>query len=152
MNAIIVRRNPYAMSAVQPALFEELDRWARDVWDTWTPTLSSYSHSVMPMDMYETKDGVVIKAELPGFHKEDVDVNLEDDILNIKAVSKKEDTPEGSASYLSERFYGEFSRSLTLPFPVDPEKVTAKFENGLLEVLLPRSEETKSKRIEIRVK
>jgi HSP20 family protein len=152
MDAIIMRRNPHALSVVEPSFFEEIDRWARDVWDTWTPTLFPYRRTAIPMDMYGTKDGMVLKAELPGFRKEDVDVNLEGDRLIIKAVSKKEEIPEGSSSYLSERFYGEYSRSLTLPFPVDPEKVSATFENGLLQVSLPMSEEVKPKHIEIKVK
>lgn len=152
MGALIVRRNPYELSVVQPSIFDEIDRWAREVWDSWTPGFYPYHITTIPMDMYETKDGMVVKAELPGFKKDDIDVSLEDDVLTIKAVSKKEDLPEGSSSYLSERFYGEYSRSVALPFQVNPEKVSATFENGLLEVSLPRSEEAKSRRIEIKVK
>ena len=152
MDAIIVRRNPYAMSVTEPSLFEEIDRWARDAWDTWTPTIHTYRHVGIPMDMYETKEGMVLKAELPGFHKEDINISLEDDMLTIKAVSKKEEIPEGSSNYLCERYYGEYSRSITLPFPVQTEKVSATFENGLLELYLPMSEEAKPKHIEIKVK
>jgi len=152
MDAIIVRRNPYALSITEPSLFKEIDRWARDVWDTWTPTLHSYRRIGIPMDVYETKDGMVLKAELPGLYKEEINIILENDMLTIKAVSKKEELPEGSSSYLSERYYGEYSRSMTLPFPVQTEKVSATFENGLLELSLPRSEEAKPKHIEIKVK
>lgn len=152
MDTIIVRRNPYALSVAEPSLFEEIDRWAKDVWDTWTPTVHAFHRVGMPMDVYETKDGIVLKADLPGFHKEDVDISLDGDMLTIKAVSKKEKLPEGSSSYLSERVYCEYSRSLTLPFPVQTETASVTFENGLLELSLPMSEEAKPKHIEIKVK
>jgi len=104
------------------------------------------------MDMYETKDGLVLKAELPGFRKEDVDISLEGDCLTIKAVSKQEELPKDSTMYLDELCYGEYSRSVTLPFPVDNDKISATFENGMLEMSLPKTEESKPKRIEVKVK
>ena len=157
MDAIIVRRNPVetrALSLVQPSMFDEIDRWAGEVWNSWTPTMFYHDHrrSGIPMDIYETKDGLFLKAELPGFRKEDVDISLEGDYLTIKAVSKQEKLPKDSTFYLDELCYGEYTRSVTLPFPVDSEKISATFENGILQMSLPKTEESKPKRIEVKVK
>src|SRR3972149_3100552 len=151
MDAIIVRRSPIRALMERPtSLFEDFDRWASDVWNTWTPSLTG--RSSIPMEMYETKDDLVIKAELPGFRKEDIDGTLEGDSLTIKATSKSEELPEGATSYLCERCYGEYSRTMTLPFPVDSSKVEATYESGLLHLCLPKSEEVKAKHIEVKVK
>jgi len=153
MNAIIVRRNPSrALSVLEPQSFlEDLDRFAMDVWNSWSPVVYHHREAI-PMDMYETKDDLIIKAELPGFKKEDVDIKLEGDSLMLKAVSKQEEVPEDSTSYLCERCFGEYSRSLTLPVPVESDKVSATFENGLLELRLPKTEEAKPKHIKVQIK
>jgi HSP20 family protein len=152
MDALIVRRTPTRALMERPTgLFEDLDHWVTDVWDRWTPTLY-YHRSSIPMEMYETKDDLVIKAELPGFRREDIDISLEGDSLTIKATSKSEELPEGATSYLCERCYGEYSRAVTLPFAVDSGKVEATYENGLLHLRLPKSEEVKPKHIEVKVK
>jgi len=154
MDAIIVRRNPTrALSVIEPESFlEDLDRCALDVWNSWTPVVYHDHREEIPMDMYETKDDLIIEAELPGFKKEDIDVKLEGDSLTLKAVSKKEELPEESTSYLGERCFGEYSRSLTLPVPVQSDKVVASFENGLLELRLPKTEQVKARHIEVKAK
>ena len=154
MDAIIVRRAPTrALSLIEPEDFlEDIDRYALNVWDSWTPFVYGDHREEMPMDMYETKDDLVIKAELPGFTREDIDVKLEGDTLTLKAVSKKEELPEESTSYLCERCFGEYSRSMTLPVPVQSDKVVASFENGLLELRLPKTEQVKARHIEVKAK
>ncbi len=152
MDAIIVRSPTRALSVVEPEEYlEDLDRFAMDVWDSWSPIVYSERESI-PVDMYETGDDLFIKAELPGFKKEDIDVKLEGEGLTITATSKKEEMPKDSTSYLGERCFGEFSRSLTLPFPVQSDKVVARFENGILELRLPKTEEVKPKHIEVQAK
>jgi HSP20 family protein len=154
MDAIIVRRNPtLALSLTEPDNFlEELDRYALDVWNSWTPLVYHDRRAEIPMDMHETKDDLIVKAELPGFKKEDIDVKLEGDSLTLKAVSKREELPKESTSYLSERCFGEYSRSLTLPVPVQSDKVVASFENGILELRLPKTEQVKARHIEVKAK
>ncbi len=156
MTMITVRRNPSrALTMVEPfyhpaSLLDELDRFAHDVWESSTPVV--YRSEFVPrMDMYTDKDDLVIKAEFPGISKDDIDISLESDCLTVKAVKKEEDLPEGSTSYLCERCFGTYSRSVDLPFPIDADKISATFNNGLLEIKLPKAEEAKAKHIAVKV-
>ena len=103
------------------------------------------------VDLYEEKDEIVVKAELPGLTKDDIHVSLSDNILTIKGEKKKEEEDSGKDYYRSERVYGAFIRSLPLPAEVNPEKIHAAFKNGVLEVRLPKSEEAKKKAINVKV-
>ena len=152
----LVRRSPTrALRLLEPvyrpmSLIDEIEQMARDIWDLERPvTLTRFTH---PVDMYEEKDGLVIKAELPGITKEDLDIKLEGDMLTIKAEKKADEVPEDTSYFTCERWYGQYTRSLSLPFPVKAEKVSATFENGILEIRLPKTKEVKGKHIEIKVK
>ncbi len=156
MTAITVRRNPSrTLTVVEPlyrpmSFLDEIERLASDVWESSTPVV--YDHMHPRLDMFEEKDDLVVRAELPGIKKEDIDVSLEGDCLNIKAEKKQEELSEESSYYTSERCFGDYSRSISLPFPVNGDKISATFENGLLEIRLPKAEEAKAKHIEIKVK
>ena len=100
-------------------------------------------------DMYEEKNELVIKAELPGIDRKDIDLTLKDNILTIKA-DKKEEVVEDTTLHTRERYYGQYLRSVTLPYPVKEGEITANFDNGVLELRLPKVEETKAKKIEIK--
>lgn len=152
MDSIVVRRDPRRSLTLVPSLFDEIDRFASGVWNGWTPTMYYDPRGSMPMDMFEQGDDLVVRAELPGFQKEDIDLNLEGDELTLKATRKQDELPEGAKGYLCELCHGEHSRTVTLPFPVDSEKISACFENGLLEIRLPKTEEAKPKHIEVKVK
>jgi HSP20 family protein len=151
--ALILRRNPVrALAMVEPAyrpldLIEEMERMAEELWGEWRPATF-----IPDLDVYEEKDEVVVKAEVPGLGKDDIAINLEGDLLTIKTEKKEEEVKEGTSYYLRERKFGQHHRSVTLPFPVDAGKVSASFENGLLEIRLPKAEEAKTKQIEIKVK
>ena len=151
----IVRRSPSrALRIVGPvyravSLIDEIEEMARDIWDMWRPITTRFAY---PIDMYEEKNELVIKTELPGIKKEDLDIKLEGDLLTIKAEKKQEEVSEGTTYYTCERWYGHYSRSVSLPFSVDADKVSATFENGLLEMRLPKVKETKGKHIGIKVK
>jgi HSP20 family protein len=103
------------------------------------------------VDVYEEKDDIVVKAELPGMAKEDVEVNLTDSMLTIKGQKKKEEEIKEENYYRSERSYGSFLRTLELPREVQPDKVKASFKNGILEVRMPKTEEAKTKEIKVKV-
>jgi HSP20 family protein len=152
MDAIIVRRNPTGELSVVEPMFREIDRFAGDLWDSWTPTLIHEHGTGIPLDLVEMKDEMVLRAELPGFRKEDIDISLEGDELTLKATRKDVEQPEGTKTYLSEICYGEYSRMITLPYPVNTEKVVASFKNGMLEIKLPKTEESKPKHIEVQIK
>ena len=92
-----------------------------------------------------------MKTELPGIGKEDLDITLEGDRLTIKA-EKKEEVNEDATYHTRERYYGQYFRSVTLPYPVKGNKIDATFENGVLELRLPKAEEAKARRIEIKAR
>ena len=103
------------------------------------------------VDLYEEKDQIVVKAEMPGMTKDNIQVFLSDNILTIKGEKKKEEEESDKDYYRSERVYGAFMRSLPLPAEVNPEKIHAAFKNGVLEVRLPKSEEAKKRAINVKV-
>src|SRR5215208_249444 len=101
------------------------------------------------MDLLETEDHFVLRADLPGMGEEDVNIELEDSTLTIAGERKSEHEANGEGYYRLERASGSFQRSLTLPKGVDPEAVTANFDRGVLEVRIPKPEERKPRRISI---
>ena len=106
----------------------------------------------LAVDVYENKDDVVVKASVPGVQPEDIDLSVTGDVLTIKGEIKQEENVEKENYVRRERRYGTFSRSLQLPTAVNVDKATAEFENGVLKLTLPKSEEVKPKTIEIKRK
>jgi HSP20 family protein len=103
------------------------------------------------VDVFEEKDDIVVKAELPGMEKENIEVNLTDHMLTIKGEKKKEEEVKEEKYYRSERSYGAFVRTLELPRDVHGDKVKATFKNGVLEIRMPKTEEAKAKEIKVKV-
>jgi HSP20 family protein len=101
------------------------------------------------MDLVESKEHFVLRADLPGLTEDDVKIELEDGTLTISGERKAEHESNEEGFYRVERAFGQFSRSLTLPKGVDPEAVSAHFDRGVLEVRIPKPEERKPRRIEI---
>jgi HSP20 family protein len=101
------------------------------------------------MDLLETDDHFVLRADLPGMTESDVNIELEDNVLTVSGERKAEHEEKREGFYRVERAFGTFSRSLTLPKGVDADAVTAGFENGVLEVRVPKPEEQKPKRIQV---
>jgi HSP20 family protein len=101
------------------------------------------------MDLVETDDHFVLRADLPGMSEDDVKIELEDNALSISGERKAEHESKNEGYYRVERAFGSFSRSLTLPQGVDPASVAASFDRGVLEVRIPKPEERKPRRIEI---
>jgi HSP20 family protein len=103
------------------------------------------------VDVYEEKDEVVVKAELPGLDKKDIEVNISDSELILKGEKKKEEKIDEENYYRCERSYGAFLRSVELPTDVQADKVKASFKNGILEIRLPKTEEAKTKEIKVKI-
>jgi HSP20 family protein len=101
------------------------------------------------MDLVETDEHFVLRADLPGIAEDDVKIELEDGTLTISGERKAEHESRNEGFYRVERSFGTFSRSLTLPKGVDADAVTANFDRGVLEVRIPKPEERKPRRIEI---
>jgi HSP20 family protein len=104
------------------------------------------------VDITESDSGYRISADLPGLSREDIKVSVEDGILSISGEKKQEfEKKEKDRYYHFERSYGKFCRSFSLPANVDNANIDAKYNNGVLEVLLKKTEETKPKAIEVKV-
>ncbi|MGB9668019.1 MAG: Hsp20/alpha crystallin family protein [Thermosulfidibacteraceae bacterium] len=104
-----------------------------------------------PMDVYDTGDRIVVKVELPGVKKEDVEVTVKGRELVIKGEKRKEEEQRDENYYCSERIYGKFVRAITLPVDVKMNEIKATFRNGVLEVELPKVEEARAREIKIEV-
>jgi HSP20 family protein len=107
----------------------------------WTPAL----------DVSEDKDNVYVRVEVPGMRKEDIEVSLHNGSLSISGERKSEEKFKDAEVYRSERFFGRFQRSVTLPTPVAADKVKAQYKDGVLTVTLPKTEEAKPKHIDVNV-
>jgi HSP20 family protein len=101
------------------------------------------------MDLVESGDHFVLRADLPGMSEDDVKIELEDGTLTVSGERKAEHEEKEEGYYRVERAFGSFSRSLTLPKGVNPDEVTASFDRGVLEVRIPKPEERKPRRISI---
>ena len=146
--------------------FSDLTRWERDMermmddffdrrmrpwWpERWLRTEEMMTHAPA-MDIFQDKDDIVVKAELPGMEKDDIEVNLTDHTVTIKGEEKQEKEIKKEHYYRSERSYGGFVRTLQLPADVQADKIKASFKNGVLEVRLPKTEEAKTKEIKVKV-
>jgi len=146
--------------------FSEMTRWEHDIdemfenflgrrirpfWpERWWPA-SGLEITTPTVDLYEEKDDIVVKAELPGMEKDDIEINLTDDRLTIKGEKKQEQETKRENYYRSERSYGSFIRTLDLPREVQTDKVKAAFKNGVLEIRLPKTEEAKKKETKVKV-
>ena len=132
------------------------DFFRRPFPDVWQPlrklrTTGFPGFAAPAVDLFEGKEDVVVKAEMPGLEKKDVEVNLTDSRLTIKGEKKKEEEVKEEDYFYSERSYGAFARVLELPCKVKGDKVKASFKNGVLEVRLPKSEEAKARSVSIKI-
>ena len=104
---------------------------------------------MLPLDVIETEDEFIVKASLPGINPDELDISLTDNVLTIKGEIKVEDD-EDVRYHLRERRFGMFQRSISLPVPVNADKVEAVYENGVLTLHIPKAEEVKPKHISIK--
>jgi HSP20 family protein len=110
-----------------------------DVFNTWAPAL----------DVYEDKDNLIVRAEVPGMKKEQIEISLHDNVLTVSGERRNEKKYEGSQTSREERFFGGFTRSVALEKQVDANRVKAAYKDGVLTITLPKAEEAKPRQIEI---
>ena len=117
--------------------------WGRETefFTGWSPAL----------DVYEDKDNLIVKAELPGMKKDQIELSLHDNTLTISGERKSERTENEGETSRSERFFGRFQRAVTLSKAVDANKVNARYSDGILTVTLPKTEDAKPRQIEVKV-
>jgi HSP20 family protein len=135
--AVLMR--PQAFSRDVDRLFDAFFGADREQGRRWVP----------PVDLVEAEDHFVLKADLPGLSEDDVNVEVQDGTLAISGERHAEHESHEHGWYRLERSFGSFHRSLTLPDGVDADAISARFENGVLEVRIPKPEERKPRRVEI---
>lgn len=159
-NQELVRRGGRGPQLMRP--FEDFDRmfdsffprsFMRHFGLDW-PTLDRLmpgmqQQSALPVDVIDHENEIVVRAEVPGCTKEDIDISVDDDMLTIRGASGQEQKEESEDYYCRETSYGEFARLVRLPTEVDPNKAQAKVKNGILEVTLPKAEGSKRRSIKV---
>ena len=145
------------MNIVKYDPFRELRSLQDDMTRLFTGVApSSYSGDAVSgawnprVDIFEDKENLILEADLPGMSREDFDISVENNVLTLRGERKFEKKVDGDNYHRVERSYGSFLRSFTLPQSVTAEGASADFENGILRVSLPKREETKAKKIEIK--
>ena len=101
------------------------------------------------VDIFENDDHIVIKAELPGIDKKDIEIDVKDRVLSLRGERAYDNEVKEDKYYRRERVFGKFMRSFTLPMNVDPEKISADYKEGVLSVAVPKPETQKPKRISV---
>lgn len=120
-----------------PTMKKEADPFFRDL---WTGLVSELAWTNMNMDVIETDTEYQIHADLPGVLEEDVDINIENDILTLKAERKQKHNQSKDTEHRLERKYGPVQRSIKLPRDVDQTQVNASMEHGVLTIVIPKAE------------
>jgi len=119
--------------------------------DFAVPSLLSEERGFTPaFDISETENELIVRAEIPGMDKEDIDIHLTDGVLTIKGEKRHEKEDKKEDYHRVERSYGSFCRSIGLPFDVETDKVDATYKDGVLKLTLPKSERAKVKKIEVK--
>ena len=142
----VVRMNPVHPMDSLPTEFDRLWDWAFGANEN-----GGWSRPLVPaMDVTEEENRYVVRAELPGLSKDDIEISYQDGILMLKGERKQTEETKSGRYFLRERFEGKFGRNLQLPEKVDVDKIEASFENGVLELVLPFSPEAQPRKIQIR--
>jgi HSP20 family protein len=120
--------------------------------DAFTRPISVNNWGIPAIDMYQTDDNVVVKAALPGFKTDDVQISVTGDVLTLKGEFRQNGDVKDATYHLKEQRYGTFERSLSLPSGVQADKAKAEFENGILTITMPKAEQARPKMITVKVK
>jgi HSP20 family protein len=148
MNMNLIKWSPWHE---MPSLQHRINRFLEDAW-AGAPTrgedfsLAEWNPAV---DIYEDADTIVIKAELPGVDKQDIAVDLKDDVLSLRGERNYQNEVKEDHYYRKERASGSFSRRFTLPAGMNPETIKADYQDGVLTVTIPKPEERKPKQITV---
>lgn len=148
----LTTRNPSRESAT--GLTPLSDRIQRMLSETlggtdWLYRDSAAASWVPPVDVFEEADSIRITAEVPGVKPEDIEISVEGNLLTIRGTKEQEAEERTERVHRYERMYGVFERTFTLPASVDPQSIKASYDNGVLTIVLPKSEKAKPRRIEV---
>lgn len=144
-----------------PTLPEEVSRWFNETlphhwlqpahwgFPGWPEGVSPFEGRLPKVDLVNRDKEILVRAELPGVDKKDLEVSMTEHTITIRATTHHEDKKEEGEYYRKEMSHGEFQRTIPLPEEIESEKVKAEFKNGVLELKIPKSKKTKRKTIEI---
>jgi HSP20 family protein len=154
--AAIVRRTPGTPTGLMRRGFGwPFYRFLEDLFEGFepepgVPALWHEGEFMPPIDMTETPEAVVLTVEVPGMAREDLEVSIDNGVLTLRGEKRTEEHNEGEQWHRYERQYGRFERRLRLPDYVDPDRCEAHYENGVLKLQLPKTEEGRERQIEIK--
>ncbi len=134
------------------SLRREMDRLFEDFFRGWEVAPWAEGEWFPALDVAETNDQVIVRAEIPGMEPKDIEVTLSDDSLSVRGEKKEEKEEKKKNYHRRESHYGSFSRVIRLPALVDTAKAEASYDKGVLTVTAPKMEKEKTKRVEIKVK
>ena len=162
LNKDAIKKEPGELTVSGPghflSPFEEMERWFEESFrrpffaPSWMPRLKfpeMAGEASLAVDIFEDGNSVVVKAEVPGMKKEDIEVNLAQDIITISGHKKEEEKIERKDFYRLERSFGSFTRKLRLPADIQADKAKATFKDGILEVRIPKSATAAARKINI---
>jgi HSP20 family protein len=133
-----------------PSVWSEMSRLTREMDRLFGEAKTVSGAGVFPpLNLYDDGESLVVRAEVPGFDPTDLEINATVNALSIKGERKRDETSEKASFHRRERGHGQFSRSINLPEEIDPAKVRASCKLGVLEILLPKAEEAKPRKIQI---
>ena len=133
--------------------FEDMEKLQNEInrlFNTSNSSRSLAAPAFPAMNVWTNSEGAVVTAEIPGVQKDAIEISVVGQTLSIKGSRQAEELKEGYQYHRQERGYGNFSRSIELPFPVDADKAEAVFDKGVLEITLPRTEADKPKKIVVK--
>ncbi len=131
----------------------DMDRLFDEFFAAVCPLEQTGSRVVIPgVELFDQQNELVLRAELPGVVKEDIDLTITKDAITLKGELKRDEAVKAEDYYIAERLYGTFSRTVQLPFEIEEDKVEATFKKGILEVVMPKKEDAKAKEVRIEVK
>jgi HSP20 family protein len=133
-------------------LQHEIDHLFGHPFGSWLSSPESMIEDWMPaVNMYEENNNIIVKAELPGMKKEEFEVYVTGDNLNIAGERKAESEEKSADMYRSERFFGRFHRTIPMPVPIKADAILARYKDGVLTITCPKTDEAKRKQVEIKV-
>lgn len=137
----------------RPSIWQEMDQLQREMnrlFDANSTRRVFNSPGYPAINIWTNEDGQLISAEMPGVHPDNLDIDVTGDALSISGTREPDEVGKEARYHRRERSHGSFSRTIQLPFMVDTNKVDARFENGVLQINLPRAEADKPKKITIK--
>jgi HSP20 family protein len=143
------RRNVLSRTEPRTGLIEELEDAVSRLWDTGNGGWP-FGASVPSLDVSETEKAVEVKLDVPGVTAKEIDIRLNGNLLTVSGERKEEQEKKGKTYHRVERRYGSFSRTITLPCPVQEDEVAAEYHDGVLSITLPKTEEAKAKKINVK--